>query len=301
MVGKLNIDRAIKKYLLVCKSDGLLPKTISDKGRHLGLFSSCVKKQTSKITIDDIQNFILHLNTTDIRKWRIKVDLRAFFRFLNERKLSDLTYTLIKNKEPELGIRPQITEEENQKIIKVLDDIKSDRKTYTKWRAIHNFLYETGLRAKELLSITMDDIDLNKKIFVVTTAKTHKKRYGFYLTPLDEYVKKYKPKDKLFAISYRELNYIITQLRKSAKIRHITPHSYRHAYVTRLLTNGCPIQQVALLSGHTKVSTTMRYYHETNLKGAYDSFIKSPKTFEVSSKIGLKSKYNLKIQITKNR
>lgn len=300
LICGMQIRDAINKYIVSCESEGIGEKTIEDKQRHLGLFCSTINKEIENITLEDIYNFVNNTPFSDIRKWRIKIDLRAFFRFLNEHHYSNLTYTLIKNKEPELGIRPSVTEEEFKLMDKYLHTVKDNNEIYLKWHTIFHFLYETGVRRSELCNIK--EWDNENKTFFVVTAKTYKKRQGFYLTDLSPYLNRFKPKKVLFSISKREVSEMIHRIvKRSGVTRNISPHSFRHAFCTRLLTNGCPIQQTALLAGHQKVSTTMRYYHESNLKNAYESFINAPKTIEIRSSVGIKTKYSVKLQITKNK
>jgi len=41
------------------------------------------------------------------------------------------------------------------------------------------------------------------------------------------------------------------------------PHLLRHAYATHLIQAGCPIEKMAVLLGHSDISTTWRYSHLT--------------------------------------
>jgi site-specific recombinase XerD len=296
------IKLAIQKYLNFCLAEGLCNNTIKDKSRHLGWLKT--NKPIQELTLDDIYDFINKLEVSKIRKWRVKIDLRAFFRYLNMNGLSPLNYELIRNKEPEMGIRPDLLKEEFDRMtvecIKLIKANTPNKKKYIRWYYLHNFMWETGLRRSELCNIK--EWDNSQRTFYIITAKTLKKRQGFFQTDLTKYLDLYKPQERLFGLAPREVDHMVFTLRTLSQLtRKITPHSYRHAYCTRLLTSGCPIQQTALLAGHQKVSTTMRYYHETNLKGAYEEFINPPRTLELRSKVGIKNKYSIKISVTKNK
>lgn len=295
----MRVQDAIKLYLTSCRNEGLTEGVIKDKERHLGWFSC--DKNIDEVTLDDIYECVSSLPITEIRKWRVKIDLRAFFKFLNEHHLSDLTYTLIKNKEPELRVRPDLKEDEFKKMDEIIHALMGRDRRYIKWHALHHFMWETGLRRSELCNIRMDDFDSKTHSFYVKCAKSNRSRQGFYCANLSEYLKEFKPKEFLFETKKREIDYIVESLKKRAGIvRRICPHSYRHAYVTRLLTHGCPLQQTALLAGHVRVDTTAHYYHSVNLQNDYESYINAPKTLELKSNIGIKTKYSVKLSITKS-
>lgn len=299
----MTLEEAVKKYILQV-SDEVLPKTIKDKQRELGWFC-VIKKNLEDIIIDDIKLFILNLDKSDIRKWRVKITLRAFFKWANEMGYSTMPYTLIRNKEPVFGRREAVTDED----FKLLDDtchsIMGNDRVFIRWHAFLHFLYETGLRRHEALHLLLQDINYNEKTFKIKCAKSNRIRTGFYITPLDNYLKAYpinKRRRFLFPISNREANHIITKLCELSGIKKkITPHCFRHGYVTRLLENGCSIQDAAILAGHIKIDTTMRYFHNVDLKNKYEQYFNRPKIIKIDSLVGIKQKYRLEIKLTKRK
>lgn len=302
----MRLKEAVEKYILYCQD--LTPKTIKDKQRELGWFCDCVDKDVGQITMEDIQKFVFDLKKSDIRKWRVKVNLRAFFKWLNENNLSSLAYTLIKNKEPVLKRRPNVTEED----FKLMDEtchylikIGYKGRISVRWHAWLHFIYETGLRKSEALGLKLQDINFDDRSFSVKCAKSNRIRNGYFQTDMSNYLKIYpisKRRTRLFPISPREAGHIITELRDRAGIlKPITCHSFRHGYVTRLLENGCSIQDTAILAGHVKIDTTMHYFHNVDLKNKYDQYFNKPKIYKFDSLAGIKQNYKIELKITKRK
>ncbi len=72
-------------------------------------------------------------------------------------------------------------------------------------------------------------------------------------------------------------NYLIREVKQAARAagiaKHVSCHTLRHSFATRLLENGYDIHTVQELLGHKDVSTTMIYTHVLN-KGGHG--VKSP-------------------------
>ncbi len=64
------------------------------------------------------------------------------------------------------------------------------------------------------------------------------------------------------ALTTRYVQGLVARLAEAAEIaKHVSPHTFRHTYATRLLDRGFTIREVQTLLGHADVSTTMIYTH----------------------------------------
>ena len=56
--------------------------------------------------------------------------------------------------------------------------------------------------------------------------------------------------------------------------KKIRPHNLRHTFATRMIANGCPVEIVQMMLGHSKISTTMIYAHiaQNDIKVSYEKY-----------------------------
>jgi integrase/recombinase XerC len=257
-----------------------------------------------KIDLKEFQGFIVSLNVSDIKKIDYFL-LRKFLRFLSDknlkkRSLSRKISTLksffkfmvregeIKNNPAASLIYPRmekslpkfLTESDVAKImtIPVGDNLMALRD-----KAILEFLYSTGARISELISLKKDEIDLISGI-VKVKGKGRKER----LLPLGEpailslkhYLDKRIDNNPALLINKRAgsltdrgvRNIIDRYIKKAALNFKISPHIFRHSFATHLLNRGADLRSVQELLGHSSISTTQIYTHLTmdTLKHVYE-------------------------------
>jgi integrase/recombinase XerC len=152
-------------------------------------------------------------------------------------------------------------------------------------RAILEMLYSTGMRASELVNLSLDDIDLRRDTIRVR-GKGRKERYlplGRYArAALLDYLPRRNPKPEtsncLFLNRYgRSLTTrSLQRLVKKYAVRlgaspEASPHTLRHSFATHMLERGADLKAVQELLGHSSLSTTQIYTHVTlsKLKEAY--------------------------------
>lgn len=148
-------------------------------------------------------------------------------------------------------------------------------------RALLEFLYSTGVRVSELVTLNVDDIEMGKQeLIVYGKGSKERKTYltdsaKFYLCrylqerkdTIDHMGGKTLDKRPLFTtldrpyqrLSVAGIQYMLRQLGKRANVRNVHPHRFRRTIATDLLNKGMPIEQVKEFLGHEKLDTTMIY------------------------------------------
>ncbi|MHB1295306.1 MAG: tyrosine-type recombinase/integrase [Anaerolineae bacterium] len=150
-------------------------------------------------------------------------------------------------------------------------------------------LLDTGLRANELLGLTLGNTDLSGDRIKVT-GKGNKER----IVPLGPSAKKVllrwistfrpEPQDPqeetvvLSAegtpLSYTALAHIIKRLGQKAGVHRLHAHLFRHTFAVRYLVNGGDLMTLRNILGHSDITTTQVYLHLADARVAvrYNSF-----------------------------
>ncbi|WP_209400655.1 tyrosine-type recombinase/integrase [Pseudozobellia sp. WGM2] len=147
--------------------------------------------------------------------------------------------------------------------------------------------YGMGLRVSEVVNLKVEDIDSQRMVVHITSAKGKKDRYvplpASVLPKLREYYLKYRPKDYLLEGQYGG-RYSIgsvqqvfkTAMKKAGVNKRIGVHGLRHSYATHLLKAGADMRFIQELLGHNSIKTTQVYTKVTprslsNIKSPIDS------------------------------
>jgi len=130
---------------------------------------------------------------------------------------------------------------------------------------------ESGLRASELLSLRVIDIDPYNGV-VRVTGKYGKQRI-VVLGPLSraiiaEYIVRTRlnPNDRLINISYQALYKRLKRLAEIAGVdpNKVRPHVLRHTFATEAIRRGMSLPALQKLLGHSDLKITQLYLHLTN-------------------------------------
>jgi integrase/recombinase XerD len=148
-----------------------------------------------------------------------------------------------------------------------------------KYQAALGVAYGAGLRASEVVHLTVTDIDSKRMVIRVEQGKGKRDRYAMLSPALLELLRawwrdgkthqKVLPGGWLFPgqnpvdhLSARQLNRAFHRAVDAAEIdKRVTLHGLRHAFATHLLEHREDIRVIQVLLGHQKLDNTARYTH----------------------------------------
>lgn len=202
--------------------------------------------------------------------------IRSFFKFLEVEKRFNTSFLLF-IEPPKLPFRlPKVLSlEEIEKLLNSPD--LNDPLGYRD-RTMLEVLYATGLRVSELISLKLENLNLELGLIRIL-GKGSKER----LVPLGDYALKFlktyleivrphfaNEKSKNFVFLNRRGSPLTRQrfwqiikeyARKCGLEEKVSPHVIRHSFATHLLQGGADLRALQMMLGHSSLNTTQIYTH----------------------------------------
>lgn len=219
-----------------------------------------------------------HKKTSVARKL---ASLRTFFQFLiREGKAEMNPAKLVNTPKIERKLPNHLSVEDAVRLIETPDiNTELGRRD----RAILEFLYATGIRVGELVSLNLNDIDFRERTARVIGKRKKERIVPFHkhaLRAVMLYLTESRPvflnqcppaeRDARAVFLHRRGGRITTRsvgrmiekyIKLCSDIHNISPHSLRHSFATHLLDNGADLRDIQELLGHARLSTTQIYTH----------------------------------------
>ncbi len=286
------MQQAVEQYLSYTTVErGLSPNTLAAYRNDLTQFVDFLQGRDSslqdsgswkRIGTEALTAFVLDLHErgySDKTKTRKVASAKALFGFLleegviNKNPMEDFSSPGVGESLPET-----LTVEEVEALLSVGE---TDTPMSLRDRAIIEVMYATGVRVSELVSLDIDDVDLDES-FVRCMGKGSKERiiplHDEAVETVREYLEDGRPSlaraaaDRALFVSRkggrltRQALWLILKGRAQAAgiDRKITPHTLRHSFATHLLIGGAPLRHVQELLGHASITTTQVYTHLTS-------------------------------------
>ena len=240
----------------------------------------CGDRDPASLEVADIRRFIEYLRGRGNKNTTIKLRLqtvRRLFNWLADEKIVPDSILLAFNPRrlPALpkpaNTRRPITRAEHEKLLRV---IRTSGKHW--WRTACIVAWNTGLRLSDIAHLKWEQLDWTEETVAVTPIKTQ--RIGKTVTiPMEpelvehllalkaepyyesEYV---LPDMKQYYYHQNALLHHFTSLLAQAEITGVSFHSYRHAFVSRMVNVGINPKIIATMTGQT-VEQIMSYSHVT--------------------------------------
>jgi integrase/recombinase XerD len=274
------VDRFIN-YLIVEK--GLSQNTISAYSADLALYLDFLRSNGLQNASDADTPFVLkHLialrdgGLGPRSRARHLVTLRGFYRFLvKERILHTNPAQLVDL--PKIGRRlPDVLRLDD--VIRLLDTPDASKPMGLRDAAMLELLYAAGLRISELITVAIQDVDLEacfvrvlgkgSRERVVPMGQKAREKIDVFLQSGRPALLKGRLSPHLFvtrsakAMTRQGFWKLFKQYAKQAGISNdITPHTIRHSFATHLLERGADLRTVQVMLGHVDIATTQIYTH----------------------------------------
>ena len=243
------------------------------------------------ITVVDfhhIRSFVIFLiekeqNTRTVNR---KIScLKTYFKFL-QKNFHLASNPMLKVISPKIKKSLPVFIEEHKITTLLCDNYFDDDFLGKRNRLIFELFYATGIRLSELVNLKRSDLDLfNEQIKVL--GKGNKQRIIPFSTHLSHVFKEYfaeAEKNNIYLNGeifvtekgnkiYHKLVYrvVVEYLGKVAAIEKKSPHILRHSFATHMLNNGADLNSIKEILGHSSLSATQIYTHNSieKLKNIY--------------------------------
>ena len=241
----------------------LAPKTQESYVRTVKRFTAFLGRPPETASLEDVRRFQLHLAENGAHAPLLNHSvsaLRLFFRVTLGRHdiVAQTTFIREPRKLPVV-----LTPQEVARLLNAAPGLK--------YKAALSVAYGAGLRAAEVVSLKVSDIDSKRMIIRVEQGKGCKDRNVMLSPCLLELLRTWwrvaRPEGWLFPgqnpvnpMTTRQLRRACHTAAQAARIEsNVSPHTLRHSFATHLLEHNVDVRVIQVLLGHAKLDSTALY------------------------------------------
>ena len=228
------------------------------------------------ITKDDLHEYIKELEKQNFKAATISrniASIKAFYHYLLEESIveedvsEDLKAPKIEKKIPEIMTMNEV--------VTLLEQPDGNHPKEIRDKAMLELLYATGIRVTELISLKIED--LNLQMNYITCKDGSKERMIPFGTKARMALLRYMESARAEMLEDAENHILFVNCSGKAMSRQgfwklikyyakkagitadITPHTLRHSFAAHLVENGADLRSVQEMLGHSDISTTQIY------------------------------------------
>ncbi len=286
------MQKQIKNFLNFIENDKKVSQnTLQSYRRDILQYEAYVEESKInylKIDEEGIQDYLKYMN--DIGKKtstvsRSLASIRSFYQYL-------LRVKKVK-KDPTEGIQSPKIEKRvpsvltSQEVELLLEQPKNVDLKGIRDKAMLEFAYATGMKVTEIISLNIEDVNLEES-YVVCKGKERTRNIplgSLSLQALKDYIENSRNiliKDENVKALFVNTNgqrltrqgfwKIVKYYKEQAHInKEITPHILRHSFATHLLQNGADLKAIQTMLGHSDISSTQIYmqFQDATIQNIY--------------------------------
>jgi len=238
-------------------------KTQHDYVQRVKNFAAFLGRSPDTASFEDVRRYQLDLATRGAGVATLNqsvVTLRFFFRVtLKRHDILEHTHFIHEPRKLPVVLSPE-------EVARLLDAAPG-----LKYKAALSVAYGAGLRASEVISLKIGDIDSERMVIRVEQGKGRKDRYVMLsrhlLELLRAWYKTARPqgwlfpgRDRVQPMTTRQLNRACHAAAQMAAIdKRVSLHTLRHSFATHLLEQNIDVRVIQVLLGHAKLDTTALY------------------------------------------
>lgn len=264
------VDELVQQYLDYLRARRS-PNTVHSYGTDLAQLAEFSDGSLIE-SPEKLRGYLRKYGTTPVTRARKLCALRAFYKYLKQiGKIASDPTELLEAPFQRKKLPKALTKGQAGALL----DQPPKGKTPLRDQALLELMYAAGLRASEVVSVNIRDIDF-KELSVTVEGKGNKQRVAMFghacsnaiLTYMKEERTQASDGDALFTndkggrIITRTVQNVVKRWALRAGLPPETsPHTLRHSFATHMLDGGADLKTVQQLLGHESLGTTQIYTH----------------------------------------
>jgi integrase/recombinase XerD len=281
----VDLDALVDGFLMHLRTERRLsPNTVESYGFDLRRFAAFLAEAGAAVEDLDRPRFLSFLSALrdeglSARSTARHVSsLRSFYKYLVREGLVEAT-PLADVRAPRLG-RPLPKYLTVTEVKELLAAPETGTPEGIRDRAILMLMYASGLRASEVVTLRLENVDENAS-FLRVFGKGSKERVVPIAPAALAALKNYRETARALFLKERVSSYLFLSRRgkpitrqalwtrivrwaRAADLeRRVTPHTLRHSFAGHMLAGGADLRAVQAMLGHADIATTQIYTHVT--------------------------------------
>ena len=256
--------------------------------KQYGSYLNVNGKEYSEVTNKDMKEYIEHLKEIGKKPSTISrniASIRSFYQYeVKNKTMKEDPTEGIQSPKVEKRVPSILTSKE---VSLLLEQPKDSDLKGIRDKAMLEFAYATGMRVTEIISLNVEDVNLEEGYVLCKNGSRNRTIPigNLSLKALKEYVNnarnvliKNEDTKALFVnvngsrLTRQGFWKIIKYYKEQAHIaKEITPHVLRHSFATHLLQNGADLKSIQAMLGHSDILSTQVYmqFQDDSLKDIY--------------------------------